>query len=141
MTEKSPPVSDEWNLINKKTGEIREILLFEGRRERWDKVYAKSLADVLELSGDEKTKVLAYLLRNKDQQNRVFMTVRKIGDACNVSKTTVSNMLVLLQKSNYLHKIQNGVYRFSPHVILPGESWKGAAVYRSWTDENKERDT
>jgi hypothetical protein len=134
-------VNNDWQLINKHTGEIRDIVLFDsGKRERWDKVYARSLADVLELAGDEKTRVLALMLRKKDQQNRILMTVREMAAECDVSKTTVSNLLILLQKHNHIHKIKNGQYRFSPHIIQPGKSWQGAAVYRSWQDENKKAD-
>lgn len=131
------PVSDEWQLVNKITGEVRDLVLFEGKRERWEKVYAKSLADMLELTGDEKTKVIAYLLKVKDYENRVMETVRSVAEATGVSKTTVNKMFATLQEHNCMHKIRNGLWRFSPHIMVNGKSAVGAAVYRSWDKESQ----
>jgi DNA-binding transcriptional ArsR family regulator len=131
-------ITDEWELINKLTGEIRPLITFEdcGKHERWDKVYARSLADVLNLVGDEKTKILAYLLRHMDHQNRVIETIRSISTATGISKTTVNKTLQILQDNDYLHKVRNGVWRFSPHVIMRGNKQFGAAVIRSWIKES-----
>lgn len=129
-------VSEDWSLINNKTGEVKPIVLVEsGKRERWQKVWAKSLADIMDLTGDEKTKVLAYLIKVKDYENRVIETVRSVADATGVSKTTVNAMFKLLQEHNCLHRIRNGLWRFSPHIMVNGHGAVGAAVFRSWADE------
>lgn len=127
-------VSNEWQLVNIRTGETRDLATFEveGKSERWEKVYAKSLADLLEIGGDEKTRVIAYMVRVKDYQNRVAETIRSIADATGVSKNTVNKVVQILQDNNYLVKVRNGLWRFSPHVMVNGNATVGAAVIRYW---------
>ena len=131
--------SDDWQLVNKKTGETKELILFEDsdKHERWEKVYAKSLANLLEITGDEKTRVIAYMIKVKDYENRVMETIRSIAEATNCSKTTVNIVVQLLQENKYLHKIRNGLWRFSPHVMVNGHAAVGAAVFRYWLDETQ----
>ena len=128
-------ISSDWQLIHKHTGEIRDIVLFEGKQERWDKVYAKSLASMLDISGDERTKVISYLIRKSNYENKIPETVRSIAAGTSVSTRTVQTVMSLLQEKNYIHKIRNGLYMFSPHVIVTGQKNMGAAVYRSWVNE------
>lgn len=131
-------VSDEWQMINKRTGEVLELVAFAdtGKKERWEKVYAKSLCDMLDITGDEKTKVIAYMIKHKDYENRVMKTIRAIAEDTGVSTKTVNRTLTLLQKNNYLHKLQNGLWRFSPHVMVNGKSQVGGAVFRYWEKES-----
>lgn len=132
-------ITDEWQLYNKETGEYRDLVTFEdtGKYERWDKVYAQSLAQVLNLVGDEKTKVIAYMISTMDYQNRVVETIRSISSNTGISATTVNKTLQILQDNDFLHKVRNGVWRFSPHVIMRGNKGFGAAVIRSWISETE----
>jgi hypothetical protein len=131
-------ISDEWQLINKATGEIKDIITFDGgKRERWEKVYAKGLADLLEISGDERTQVIAYLIKMKDYENRIMETVRSTAEATGVSASTVNRTFQLLQDKNFLHKVRNGLWRFSPHVMVNGKGTLGAAVFRQWDMETQ----
>jgi hypothetical protein len=130
-------VSDEWQLLNKKTGEVKDLMVMENKskRERWEKVYARSLCDLLETAGDERTKVIAYMIRNKDYENRVSETVRSISEATGVSTKTVNRTLTAMREKNFLIKIRNGLWRFSPHVMVTGNKGYGAAVIRRWDTE------
>ena len=92
---------------------------------------------MLEVTGNEKTKIIAYMIKNKDYQNRVAETVRSIAEATGVSSKTVNRTLKLLQDNNYLHKVRNGLWRFSPHIMVNGKAQVGAAVFRYWDDENE----
>lgn len=130
-------VSEDWQLINRKTGEIRDIVLFEGKRDKWQKVYAKSLASMLELTGDQQTHVVAYLIKVKYYDNTIHETVRSVANATGVSPKTVHRTFKILQDNNYLHKIRNGQWRFSPHVMVNGKAAVGAAVFRSWKEEDQ----
>ncbi len=132
-------VNEEWELVNKRTGEVKELVAFmdSSKKERWEKVYARSLCDMLEITGDEKTKVVSFLIKNKDYKNRVSETVRSIAEATGVSTKTVSRTLTALQKEDFLHKIRNGVYRFSPHIMVNGNAAVGAAVFREWEIEEE----
>ena len=130
-------ISDEWELVNKRTGETQSLITFadKAKKERWEKVYAKTLADLLEITGDEKTKVIAYMIRVKDYENRVIETVRSIAKKTGVSSKTVNRVFQILQEHNYIHRIRNGLWRFSPHVMVNGHGTVGAAVIRYWKEE------
>ena len=131
-------VKSEWDLINRKTGEIRPMDVVENPKSmRWQKVYARTLADMLDLTGDEKTSVIAYLIKNKDYQNRVIATMKTISEATGVSVKTVNRTIQVLKKSNYLHKVQNGVWRFSPHIMCTGVGSLGMAVVTMYDDETQ----
>ena len=135
------PVSDEWQLVHKTTGEIRELITFtsNNKNHRWEKVYAKSLADMLEIAGEEKMKVIAYMLRKKDYENRVIETVRSISTGTGVSTRTVNRVLKTLEEHNYIHRLRGGLMRFSPHIMVNGHGTVGAAVIRYWNAEEGEK--
>jgi len=131
-------VKPKYSLIDNETGEISELdVIIDPKKMKWQKVYAKALADMLEITGDEKTSVIAYLIRNKDYENRVIATMRVISEGTGVSVKTVNRTMQILQKSNYLHKVQNGVWRFSPHIMVTGVGTLGAAVVRMYDNEEK----
>lgn len=129
-------VVEGYSLVNNKTGKVRPIILFNrnSRNETWERVFAKSLANMLDITGDEKTRVLAYLIRRKKGDNMIYETMKTICEGSKVSKTTVNHTMQLLQVNNYIHKIRNGVWRFSPHVMVNGTGYVGAAVVELWKD-------
>lgn len=131
-------ITPQYSLINNETGEIVKLdVLVNPNKMKWQKVYAKNLAHMLDLVGDEKTKIIAYLIKKKDYENRVIATMRTIAaDTC-VSTTTVNKVLKIMQKNNYIHKIQNGVWRFAPHVMVTGVGTLGAAVVQMYINERK----
>lgn len=128
----------QYGLIDMATGEITPIEVIEGRPGRWDRVYGKALADMLDAGGEEKTRVIAYLVRNRDYKNVVMASVRKIAEETSVSTKTVTRTLKALAEQNFIHRLQNGVIMFSPHVIRTGRDTAGLAVLRRWKDSTEE---
>lgn len=129
---------DTYGIINLKTGEIEPVSVYEDKRkERWDKVWAKTLAELLDMSGESRTKVIAYLIRNKDHKNVIMATIRKIAEDTGISAKTVNRTLLQLEKANFILRLQNGAIMFSPHIIQPGKSWQGVAVLRRWNDAHE----
>lgn len=129
---------DEYGIINMRTGKIQDIKVYEDpTNKRWDKVWAKTLAELLELSGETRTCIIAYLLRNKNYENVILATVRKIADEVGVSTKTVNKTLLQMQNAGFIHRLHNGVIMFSPHIIQPGKSWRGVAVMRRWKSQQE----
>jgi len=115
---------DEYGVINMRTGKIQEIKVYDDPKSgRWDKVWAKTLAELLELSGENRTKIIAYLIRNKNYENVILATVRKISEDVGVSTKTVNKTLLQMQNAGFISRLHNGVIMFSPHIIQPGKSW------------------
>ena len=124
---------DKYGIINLRTGKIQDIKVYEDPKNmRWDKVWAKTLAELLELSGESRTRIIAYLIRNKNYENVILATVRKISEDVGVSSKTVNKTLLQMQEAGFIHRLHNGVIMFSPHIIQPGKSWQGVAVMRKW---------
>lgn len=129
---------NEFSLLNNVTGEVTPITTFySGKKDMWEKVYAKSLADMLEISGDEKTRVIACLIKHKDSMNRVNETTASLAEKSGVSTKTVKRTLKILQDNNFIHRVRNGLWLFSPNIMVNGKSGYGAAVFRKWDMEKE----
>jgi len=125
------PIKDnEFRLLNMHTGETTSLDIIESsdRPERWDKVYTKQLARMLELVGDERMKVIAYLIKRKDQYNGVNTTTKEISESTGVSMATVNRVMKKMQDHDYLHKVRNGKWRLSPRIICNGQHNIGMAT-------------
>ena len=130
----------QYGLIDLKTGEITGIPVYQAKEGRWDKAWAKSLADLMELTGESRTKVIAYLLRKKNTQNVIHAPMRVVAEETGVSVKTVNRTIKQMVESNFLIRLGQGVVMFSPHVIRPGPQPQGMAVLRRW-NEAKEQDS
>jgi Firmicute plasmid replication protein (RepL) len=130
---------DEYGIINMRTGKIQEIKVYaDDTGSRWDKVWAKTLAELLDLTGESRTRIIAYLIRNKNYENVILATVRKISEDVGVSTKTVNKTLLQMQNAGFISRLHNGVIMFSPHIIQPGKSWRGVAVMRRWKSEKEQ---
>ena len=125
------PNEEELILVNRNTGQEYEIdVLYDPKAGHWEKVFANQLGNMLKLVGDEKIRVVAYLIKKKDYLNVVSATIAEIAEDTKVSTKTVSRVLNQLRKADYLHKVRNGRWRFSPHIMRHGKSSIGAAVIK-----------
>jgi DNA-binding transcriptional ArsR family regulator len=128
---------DNWGLINLDTGEVTQIDRVDTSPGRWEKVWSKTLANMLDAGGDHQCKVIATLIRRRDMANFVYMTIAEIAEKAKVSRKTVTRTLKALEDKNFIHRIRNGKLMFSPHVMRRGESSQGMAVVTMWEQENE----
>lgn len=134
MTVKLPD-EQELILVNRNTGQEYELdILYDPKSARWEKVFATNLVNMLKLLGDEKIKVVAYLIKNKDYLNVVNCTMKEVADDTGVSTKTVSRVLSQLRKAGYLKKVRNSKWRFSPHIMRHGKASIGAAIIRLYDE-------
>ncbi len=125
----------DYAIINLKTGETEPIDVYEAKHQgTWERVYAKTLIDMLDLTGETKTQIIAYLLKHKDYKNVVIATIRKIADETKCSTRSVQRTLDVLVDNNFIRRLQNGVIMFSPHIMRTGRDRAGMAVVRRWED-------
>lgn len=118
------PIQDrDVRLIDMETGETFDvdILVSSKQPDRWDRVYPKQLARMLDMMGDERIKVISFLIRRKDHLNTIVATMREISDKTGVSLKTVSRVMKKMQEEDYIHKVRNGKWRFSPRIICNGD--------------------
>lgn len=128
----------EFKLLNMKTGETVDLDTLENpNKGRWDIVYSKQLARMLDIIGDEKTRVLAYLLRKKDTYNLVNATLEKMATETGVSRKTVGRVMKIMQQQDFVNKVGNGKWRLSPRIICNGSKAVGMATINYYENEDK----
>jgi DNA-binding IclR family transcriptional regulator len=59
-------------------------------------------------------------MNNLDKENRLIMTQRMIAEKTKMSTKTVTETLKALISSNFLQKVQSGVYRVNPNIVFKG---------------------
>jgi len=96
-----------YGIINLDTGEIEPIDVYVGKVDQWERVYAKTLVDMLNITGEAQTKIIAYMIKNKDYKNVVMGTVRSIAADTGCSTRTVQRTITTLMSNEYLVKLQN----------------------------------
>jgi hypothetical protein len=134
------PIKDpEFSLINLQTGEEipLDTLMSSDKAERWDKVYTKNLARMLDMIGDEKMRVISYLLRKKDGLNQISATMREIAESTKVSTNTVNKVMKAMQAGDYIHKIRGGKWRLSPRLICGGKTSIAMATINYYDNVDK----
>ncbi|MEK4678154.1 MULTISPECIES: replication/maintenance protein RepL [Bacillus] len=64
----------------------------------------------LQLQGEKKIQVLNFVMERLDAKNQLHMTQKEIAEQTQVSERTVSETMKTLQESNFLQRLQSGVY-------------------------------
>ncbi|ANS52434.1 hypothetical protein BM86_35165 [Bacillus thuringiensis] len=64
----------------------------------------------LQLQGEKKIQVLNFVMERLDAKNQLHMTQKEIAEQTQVSERTVSETMKMLQESNFLQRLQSGVY-------------------------------
>jgi hypothetical protein len=139
MRDFDTPESD-YGLINMKTGEITPMDVVEDKPGRWDRVYGKALAMMLNESGEQRTRVIACLVAKRDKLNFIHCTISEIAKSARVSTKTVNRTLLELEAKNFIHRIRNGKLMFSPNIIRTGENSAGLMVVSMWKKETENED-
>lgn len=108
--------------INTATGKIEEMQVtsIEERDFNFSKVWMQSFLSHLDLIGNQKIKIANWIIDNLDKNNKLIATNKLIADSTGVSQRTVSTTMTILQESNFLKKIANGVYIIDPDTYFKG---------------------
>ena len=135
-TEESHFNSETYAVICRITGEEVPVQIFieKASKEYWERAYAKTLAEYINVSGSNPNKVLAYLIKNKNVDNYILNTVRGIADELKISKTHVSDVFKVLKDKGFLKKMRNGCYFLSPEILRHGSKTRGAMLLRLWDE-------
>lgn len=108
--------------VNRRTGEVEEFDVIRVQQADWnfEKLWLFRLLDLLDLAGGAKIQVIAWMLENRDRENRVIATQAKIAEGSGVSRRTVNRLLIEMTNEGFISCPQSGVYRLDPTLI-----WKG----------------
>jgi len=116
------------------TGEIVPVTLMveEIKKTYWEKAFINVLASFIEVGGEANNKVLAYLIRERNNENMILGTFKSIAAGAKVSEGTVSKLFKILQKKEFLKKIRNGLYMVNPKMLRYGSHNAGVAMMILW---------
>lgn len=133
---------DTYEVTDVITGEVIPVNLFVEHcsKDYWEKAYARTLAEFIGVFGTGKISVLAYLIKERNEQNLILGTTRSIAKECNTHFSTVQSIFTLLQKKDYLKKVRNGCYFLSPKIIRHGNTVHGAMLLRIWDSSTETTD-
>lgn len=108
--------------INKDTGEINtmQVVSIEERDANFHKIWLEHIIHSLDIIGNKKVKFAFWLLDNMNSENQITMTIRQMAEKSNTSLDTVARTIKALMESDFLIRINIGVYQINPNVIFKG---------------------
>jgi len=85
------------------------------------KVWLNEILDLVDEVGNQKMKVLMWLLSHADSQNRIFASWHEISEGTGVGRTTISALLGKLKEADVIIRVRPSVWRLNPDVIFKGD--------------------
>lgn len=127
--------------VDPETGEIIETneIDMRGTDINFEKVWVAHILMALEEIGNKKMKVLEVLIRNRDAENKIVLTQRKIAELSKSSLVTVSVTMRALLKAKFIIQIAPGVYQISPNVIFKGSHNRRMYVLLKYQQEKNKK--
>lgn len=120
---------EEWVEINKKPN--------GGDRNFW-KCYLMDFLAILGLFDSKQVDIFIFIIQNTDPTNNLFIgTYKNIAKGAHVaSPNTISAIMRKLQEHNFIKKVQNGVWRINPCIMMKG-NWEKKKLLISYYNEEK----
>lgn len=109
-----------------------------GQKAFW-KVYLIDFLQVLGVLDSKQIDVLIYILEHtKPSDNTYIGTYRKTASGSGVSLDTATKVMKKLQDSNFIKKVQNGVYQVSPLIMMKGSEHKKQLLLNYYDDSDQQ---
>lgn len=128
-------------LLDQDTGEEIETQVVERTvgDAGFHKVWLHHILDVVDQVGNQKMKVLMWLLTNADSKNQVLATQAEIAAGAGVSERTVSSLLRILKAANIITETRRTLWRLNPSVVFQGSHERRVNVLVRYTNEREEK--
>lgn len=135
VTHKKVKVQGGVKYVNQETGQVEDfqVIQMEDRDFNFHKLWLGHIITSLDMIGNEKIKVLTYMLESANQDNVILGTQRGIAQAVGVSVPTVNATIKSLLESNLIKMLQQGVYVLNPDIIFKGGHNKRMNVLLQYT--------
>lgn len=121
-TSKKVKVQGGVKYVNQVTGEVEDfqVIQMEDRDFNFHKLWLGHIVSSLDMIGNEKIKVLTYMMETANADNMIINTQRNIAHEVGVSIPTVNATIKALISSNLIRMVQQGVYILNPDVLFKG---------------------
>lgn len=129
-------------LIDTDSGEIIETQVIERTVAAGDsgfhKIWLGHILELVQEVGNAKMQVLVWLLKQADDQNRIFASMREIAEGAGVGLATVERLMAALVKANVIARAHRyGPWRLNPGVIFQGTHQKRMNVLIKYQNESR----
>lgn len=116
--------------INANTGETINVQVFEIEKRDFniEKILGGHIVEVLKLLGGKKIQVVMYILENRNSDNLILGTQRKIAKKIGASLETVNETFRILQESGFLTQEGQGIYKISSNIMFKNSKDNGINV-------------
>lgn len=116
-------------LANSVTGEMEaqdfQVIEVEDRDFNFEKIWVGHIIEALGLIGNAKIQAALWLLKNKDENNYVFITVRELAEKTGTGLATAQRTIQALKEANFLKPMaRGGAYQINPEMIFKGSHKK-----------------
>jgi len=117
--------------VDVESGEVRIVKEFEHYDIdiNWEKVWFDNLLWMIGLVSDKTTKVLMYLLDNRNYENKVYVNKKMIIKQTGISKNTVYKVISSLIAGDVMKEIDQG-YQVNPDVLFNTKAAKDKKINR-----------
>ena len=107
------------------TGEIKEVdvVIKPTSRHNFYIAYLTAIIQMIDSIGNQKMKVVKYILKNMDSNNKLNETTAEISKHSGVSEKTVIETLKLLEKADIIAR-KTGLVMLSPKFVHKGNVQK-----------------
>lgn len=134
--------SKKRELVDKETGEVIQVDQITkrvyGTKNFW-KVYLMDFLSVLGIIDNKQLDVFIYIAENTNQATNLFIgTYKKISKDTGVSEPTIAKIMKKLQKNNFISKVQSGLWRVNPNIMMKGNDNKRQILLNYYEEEKAE---
>lgn len=141
-TKKIQKIIGQEEYLNTRTGEVElfDVVKLEERDFDFQKIWLGHLLSALNILGNKKIKVLSWMLKNKNYENKVIATQRKMAKEIGTSVSTITETIKQLIDVDAIKVIQHGVYWLNPELVWKG-NYKGRMKVLFEYEKNKDEDS
>lgn len=128
--------------VNQRTGELQEmqVINIEERDFNFHKLWLEHIVSSLELIGNKKIKLAFWIIENLNRENQLTMTYRQISKNSGISYLTVAETMTALIDSDFLVRVNQGVYQVNPGIIFKGSRSNRLNVLYQYTKTKREQE-
>lgn len=109
-----------------------------GTKAFW-KVYLMDFLAVLGIVDSRQLDVFIYVAEHTSPADNLFIgTYDKIGQETGVSRQTIARIMKKLQDNHFISKVQQGVWRVNPNVLMKGNDTKRQILLSYYESDNNQ---
>lgn len=128
--------------INQRDGTVQDmqVISIEERDANFHKLWLEHIIHSMDIIGNQKIRLAFWLIDNMNGDNQITMTQRQMAQKSGISLDTVRITIKALLDSNFLVKVNMGVYQINPEVIFKGGKTNRMNVLLQYTNSRGEND-